>query len=122
MKVLRNWSYHSVIFTAAALQICTSSLQTSTGEEHHSLIILVIMQVCYEVTMKMHISWMQLKILKPPVISTGNSDFVGGAAYNPSGGYIPSFHKKEVGSAGQRIQLAPIAPSVSGKKNVYAVS
>ncbi|XP_052553758.1 serine/threonine-protein kinase MAK isoform X3 [Tympanuchus pallidicinctus] len=43
----------------------------------------------------------------------GNSDFVGGAAYNPSGGYIPSFHKKEVGSAGQRIQLAPIAPSVS---------
>ncbi|POI29524.1 hypothetical protein CIB84_006726, partial [Bambusicola thoracicus] len=43
----------------------------------------------------------------------GNSDFVGGAAYNPSGGYIPSFHKKEVGSAGQRIQLAPIGPSVS---------
>lgn len=56
---------------------------------------------------------MQLKILKPPLISTGNSDFVGGAAYNPSGGYIPSFHKKEVGSAGQRIQLAPIGPSVS---------
>ncbi|OXB84555.1 UNVERIFIED_CONTAM: hypothetical protein H355_008031 [Colinus virginianus] len=43
----------------------------------------------------------------------GNSDFVGGAASNPSGGYIPSFHKKEVGSAGQRIQLAPIGPSVS---------
>ncbi|XP_069469534.1 serine/threonine-protein kinase MAK isoform X3 [Ambystoma mexicanum] len=33
----------------------------------------------------------------------------GGQAYNPPGGYIPSFHKKEVGSAGQRIQLAPLA-------------
>ncbi|XP_075069165.1 serine/threonine-protein kinase MAK isoform X4 [Mixophyes fleayi] len=31
-----------------------------------------------------------------------------GPAYNTAGGYIPSFHKKEVGSAGQRIQLAPI--------------
>ncbi|XP_063779218.1 serine/threonine-protein kinase MAK isoform X3 [Pseudophryne corroboree] len=31
-----------------------------------------------------------------------------GPAYNTPGGYIPSFHKKEVGSAGQRIQLAPI--------------
>ncbi|XP_072547434.1 serine/threonine-protein kinase MAK isoform X4 [Salminus brasiliensis] len=28
--------------------------------------------------------------------------------YNLSGGYIPSFQKKEVGSVGQRIQLAPI--------------
>ncbi|NXJ14527.1 MAK kinase, partial [Odontophorus gujanensis] len=45
--------------------------------------------------------------------TAGNSDFVGGAASNPSGGYIPSFHKKEVGSAGQRTQLAPIGPSVS---------
>ncbi|NXC48923.1 MAK kinase, partial [Penelope pileata] len=45
--------------------------------------------------------------------NTGNPDFVGGAAYNPSGGYIPSFHKKEVGSAGQRIQLAPLGPPVS---------
>ncbi|XP_040404683.1 serine/threonine-protein kinase MAK isoform X2 [Cygnus olor] len=45
--------------------------------------------------------------------NTGNPDFVGGAAYNPSGGYIPSFHKKEVGSAGQRIQLAPLGSSVS---------
>ncbi|XP_036377447.1 serine/threonine-protein kinase MAK [Megalops cyprinoides] len=26
----------------------------------------------------------------------------------PTGGYIPSFHKKEVGSAGQRIHLAPL--------------
>ncbi|XP_075441836.1 serine/threonine-protein kinase MAK isoform X3 [Ascaphus truei] len=32
----------------------------------------------------------------------------GGSAYNPSTGYMPSFHKKEVGSAGQRIQLAPL--------------
>ncbi|XP_073534864.1 serine/threonine-protein kinase MAK isoform X1 [Phyllobates terribilis] len=31
-----------------------------------------------------------------------------GPSYNTAGGYIPSFHKKEVGSAGQRIQLAPI--------------
>ncbi|XP_035416159.1 serine/threonine-protein kinase MAK [Cygnus atratus] len=45
--------------------------------------------------------------------NTGNPDFVGGAAYNPLGGYIPSFHKKEVGSAGQRIQLAPLGSSVS---------
>uniref|UniRef100_A0A8C8RR22 non-specific serine/threonine protein kinase n=1 Tax=Pelusios castaneus TaxID=367368 RepID=A0A8C8RR22_9SAUR len=36
-----------------------------------------------------------------------------GAAYNMSGGYIPSFHKKEVGSAGQRIQLAPLGASSS---------
>ncbi|XP_040022734.2 serine/threonine-protein kinase MAK isoform X9 [Gasterosteus aculeatus] len=28
--------------------------------------------------------------------------------YNLSGGYIPSFQKKEVGSVGQRIQLAPL--------------
>ncbi|KAH0617927.1 hypothetical protein JD844_016689 [Phrynosoma platyrhinos] len=40
----------------------------------------------------------------------GNPGFVG-AAYNGPGGYIPSFHKKEVGSAGQRIQLAPLDPS-----------
>ncbi|XP_036374952.1 serine/threonine-protein kinase MAK-like isoform X2 [Megalops cyprinoides] len=32
----------------------------------------------------------------------------GSANYNPGGGYVSSFHKKEVGSAGQRIQLAPI--------------
>ncbi|CAJ0954583.1 unnamed protein product [Ranitomeya imitator] len=31
-----------------------------------------------------------------------------GPSYNAAGGYMPSFHKKEVGSAGQRIQLAPI--------------
>uniref|UniRef100_K7FAV9 non-specific serine/threonine protein kinase n=1 Tax=Pelodiscus sinensis TaxID=13735 RepID=K7FAV9_PELSI len=44
--------------------------------------------------------------------SKGNSSG-GGVAYNPSGGYIPSFHKKEVGSAGQRIQLAPLGASAS---------
>ncbi|XP_063154953.1 serine/threonine-protein kinase MAK isoform X1 [Candoia aspera] len=42
----------------------------------------------------------------------GNTGFIG-AAYNAPGGYIPSFHKKEVGSAGQRIQLAPLGPSVT---------
>ncbi|XP_060133959.1 serine/threonine-protein kinase MAK isoform X3 [Zootoca vivipara] len=41
----------------------------------------------------------------------GNPGFVG-AAYNTTG-YIPSFHKKEVGSAGQRIQLAPLGPSAT---------
>ncbi|NXS55487.1 MAK kinase, partial [Brachypteracias leptosomus] len=45
--------------------------------------------------------------------TTGNPGFVSGAAYNPSGHYIPSFHKKEVGSAGQRIQLAPLGAPVS---------
>ncbi|NXD76130.1 MAK kinase, partial [Halcyon senegalensis] len=45
--------------------------------------------------------------------TTGNTSFVSGAAYNPSGLYIPSFHKKEVGSAGQRIQLAPLGAPVS---------
>ncbi|KFV94346.1 Serine/threonine-protein kinase MAK, partial [Fulmarus glacialis] len=45
--------------------------------------------------------------------ATGNPGFVSGAAYNPSGAYIPSFHKKEVGSAGQRIQLAPLGAPVS---------
>ncbi|KAF5901165.1 serine/threonine-protein kinase MAK isoform X1 [Clarias magur] len=35
--------------------------------------------------------------------------------YNLSGGYIPSFQKKEVGSVGQRIQLAP-----SGNQQTHA--
>ncbi|XP_016310770.1 serine/threonine-protein kinase MAK isoform X3 [Sinocyclocheilus anshuiensis] len=39
------------------------------------------------------------------IISPGN--FVT-TTYNLSGGYIPSFQKKEVGSVGQRIQLAPL--------------
>ncbi|NXN39803.1 MAK kinase, partial [Rhinoptilus africanus] len=45
--------------------------------------------------------------------TTGNPGFVSGAAYNPSGAYIPSFHKKEAASAGQRIQLAPLGAPVS---------
>ncbi|NXK12441.1 MAK kinase, partial [Herpetotheres cachinnans] len=45
--------------------------------------------------------------------TTGNPGFVSSAAYNPSGVYTPSFHKKEVGSAGQRIQLAPLGAPVS---------
>ncbi|NXV74138.1 MAK kinase, partial [Atlantisia rogersi] len=44
--------------------------------------------------------------------TTGNPSFVSGASYNP-GVYIPSFHKKEVGSAGQQIQLAPLGAPVS---------
>ncbi|XP_010018735.1 PREDICTED: serine/threonine-protein kinase MAK-like, partial [Nestor notabilis] len=43
----------------------------------------------------------------------GNPGFVSGAAYNPSGVCNSSFHKKEVGSAGQRIQLAPLGAPVS---------
>ncbi|KAM6282847.1 serine/threonine-protein kinase MAK [Porphyrio hochstetteri] len=42
----------------------------------------------------------------------GNPGFVSGANYNP-GVYIPSFHKKEVGSAGQQIQLAPLGAPAS---------
>ncbi|XP_060100193.1 serine/threonine-protein kinase MAK isoform X2 [Heteronotia binoei] len=45
-------------------------------------------------------------------VNAGNPGFVG-AAYNAPGGYIPSFHKTEVGSAGQRIQLAPLGPSAT---------
>ncbi|NWX45186.1 MAK kinase, partial [Steatornis caripensis] len=45
--------------------------------------------------------------------TTGNPGFASGTAYNPSGVYNPSFHKKEVGSAGQRIQLAPLGAPVS---------
>ncbi|XP_048363912.1 serine/threonine-protein kinase MAK isoform X2 [Sphaerodactylus townsendi] len=44
--------------------------------------------------------------------SKGNPGFVG-AAYNAHGGYIPSFHKSEAGSGGQRIQLAPLGPSAT---------
>ncbi|XP_077348308.1 serine/threonine-protein kinase MAK isoform X2 [Lithobates pipiens] len=36
-----------------------------------------------------------------------------GPTYNTTAGYIPSFYKKEVGSAGQRIQLAAIAPTTT---------
>lgn len=53
-------------------------------------------------------------------MSTGNPGFVSGAAYNPSGVYTSSFHKKEVGSAGQRIQLAPLGAPVTGKKHPFS--
>ncbi|NXH10715.1 MAK kinase, partial [Bucco capensis] len=43
--------------------------------------------------------------------ATGNPGFLSGAAYN-SGVHLPSLHKKEVGSAGQRIQLAPLGAPV----------
>ncbi|XP_059183212.1 serine/threonine-protein kinase MAK [Centropristis striata] len=46
------------------------------------------------------------RILEKIDVSKGN--FVS-TKYNLSGGYIPSFQKKEVGSVGQRIQLAPLA-------------
>ncbi|XP_072547423.1 serine/threonine-protein kinase MAK isoform X3 [Salminus brasiliensis] len=42
-----------------------------------------------------------------PVTRVSPGNFVS-TTYNLSGGYIPSFQKKEVGSVGQRIQLAPI--------------
>lgn len=37
------------------------------------------------------------------------------AKYNLSSAYIPSFQKKEVGSVGQRIQLAPLAGQQTSK-------
>lgn len=49
-------------------------------------------------------------------MSTGNPGFVSSGAYNPLGLYTSSFHKKEIGSAGQRIQLAPLGAPVLGKK------
>ncbi|KFP32397.1 Serine/threonine-protein kinase MAK [Colius striatus] len=45
--------------------------------------------------------------------TTGNTVFGSGATCNSSGVYIPSFHKKEAGSAGQRIHLAPLGGPVS---------
>ncbi|XP_054840453.1 serine/threonine-protein kinase MAK isoform X2 [Eublepharis macularius] len=45
-------------------------------------------------------------------VNPGNPGCVG-AAYSAPGEYIPSFHKKEVGSAVQRIQLAPLRPSAT---------
>nr|XP_019942947.1 PREDICTED: serine/threonine-protein kinase MAK [Paralichthys olivaceus] len=42
------------------------------------------------------------------VTRTNAGNFVS-TKYNLSSGYIPSFQKKEVGSVGQRIQLAPLA-------------
>ncbi|XP_068615661.1 serine/threonine-protein kinase MAK-like [Brachionichthys hirsutus] len=46
------------------------------------------------------------RALEKPDLSKGN--FVS-TKYNLSGAYMPSFQKKEVGSVGQRIQLAPLA-------------
>ncbi|XP_056377123.1 serine/threonine-protein kinase MAK isoform X3 [Hyla sarda] len=45
--------------------------------------------------------------------NAGNFGGPVGPSYNITGGYLPSFHKKEVGSAGQRIQLAPIGPATN---------
>lgn len=39
-----------------------------------------------------------------------------------SSGYIPAFLKKEIGSAGQRIQLAPAVESPSSKYSTKVVS
>lgn len=36
-------------------------------------------------------------------------------------GYAPSFLKKEVGSAGQRIHLAPLSTAAPGKKSFRGV-
>ncbi|XP_035799622.1 serine/threonine-protein kinase MAK isoform X6 [Amphiprion ocellaris] len=49
---------------------------------------------------------MKERVLEKIDLSKGN--FIS-TKYNLSGGYIPSFQKKEVGSVGQRIQLAPLA-------------
>ncbi|KAG9479257.1 hypothetical protein GDO78_012762 [Eleutherodactylus coqui] len=56
--------------------------------------------------------------------NAGNLGGFVGPSYNTTGGYIPSFHKKEVGSAGQRIQLAPLGPAASKPyaKNVVLFS
>ncbi|XP_038626704.1 serine/threonine-protein kinase MAK [Tachyglossus aculeatus] len=44
---------------------------------------------------------------------TNKGTHEGYASYNHHGGYVPSFHKKEVGSAGQRLHLAPIGATNS---------
>ncbi|XP_055784683.1 serine/threonine-protein kinase MAK isoform X2 [Salvelinus fontinalis] len=47
-------------------------------------------------------------VLKERISDSAKGNFVS-TKYNLSGGYVPSFQKKEVGSVGQRIQLAPLA-------------
>ncbi|XP_061109539.1 serine/threonine-protein kinase MAK-like isoform X5 [Conger conger] len=47
-------------------------------------------------------------------VSRVNAGHFMSSNYNPGGGYVSSFQKKEVGSAGQRIQLAPLG-STSAK-------
>ncbi|XP_056377126.1 serine/threonine-protein kinase MAK isoform X6 [Hyla sarda] len=54
--------------------------------------------------------------------NAGNFGGPVGPSYNITGGYLPSFHKKEVGSAGQRIQLAPIGPATTLPVNNDAVN
>lgn len=39
--------------------------------------------------------------------------------YNLSGGYIPSFQKKEIGTVGQRIHLAPLSGQHTSKDYFY---
>lgn len=65
------------------------------------------------------IIWVCLKIL---FISTHFSSFKGNFVnikYNLSGGYIPSFQKKEIGTVGQRIQLAPLSGQHTSKDYFY---
>uniref|UniRef100_A0A7N8X2U9 non-specific serine/threonine protein kinase n=1 Tax=Mastacembelus armatus TaxID=205130 RepID=A0A7N8X2U9_9TELE len=50
------------------------------------------------------------------VTSTNAGNFVS-TKYSLPNGYIPSFQKKEVGSVGQRIQLAPLAGHLSSSDN-----
>ncbi|XP_074064152.1 serine/threonine-protein kinase MAK isoform X1 [Macrotis lagotis] len=50
----------------------------------------------------------------PEKIEEAKGKFGSYSTYNQPG-YIPSFHKKEVGSAGQRIHLAPLGPTTSDK-------
>ncbi|XP_027691294.1 serine/threonine-protein kinase MAK isoform X2 [Vombatus ursinus] len=52
------------------------------------------------------------KEMLPEKIEEAKGNFGSYTTYNQPG-YIPSFHKKEVGSAGQRIHLAPLGPTTS---------
>ncbi|XP_072459903.1 serine/threonine-protein kinase MAK isoform X2 [Notamacropus eugenii] len=52
------------------------------------------------------------KEMLPEKIEEAKGKFGSYTNYNQPG-YIPSFHKKEVGSAGQRIHLAPLGPTTS---------
>ncbi|XP_041423673.1 serine/threonine-protein kinase MAK-like [Xenopus laevis] len=56
------------------------------------------------------------KIGRGLVYNRANGGILGGFVgpfYNSPGGYIPSFNKKELGSAEQRIQLAPIGAATT---------
>ncbi|XP_074064156.1 serine/threonine-protein kinase MAK isoform X4 [Macrotis lagotis] len=54
----------------------------------------------------------------PEKIEEAKGKFGSYSTYNQPG-YIPSFHKKEVGSAGQRIHLAPLGPTTSDLQRVF---